>query len=167
MLLGLFLGLVGISTLFISPFLIPESSTILKTMIEVNATMLGFWGIILVYRLASLDKRIESSETQKFEVAKAIAENKECSMSEAMDFPDDHLKFLETKIRKLTKSFNRLRRVALINSVMFIISIIASVIGLGLPENALALFFIIGVSLCYFVDGVIFVFASFWEFRVC
>jgi len=165
MLLALFLVSIGFTTLVISPFLIPESSTILKTMIEVNATMLGFWGIILVYCFTSLDKRLESTETQKFEVAKSIAENQECSISEAMNFPNDHLKFLETKTQRLIKSFNRLRRHALINSVMFIISIIVSVIGLGIPENAVALILIITVSLYYFVAGVIFVFMSFWELR--
>jgi len=167
MLYALIFGLLFILSMFISPLLIPESPTILKALIEIDAGMLGFWGIILVYALTSLDNDRDSLERQKFEILKQAAQAQGIKFSMAIkgSGEDEYIAILDKKIEKSTHSLRKMRRDGMGNGVMFIISIVASVIGLGIPQNILALYFIIATALYYFVAGAGFIFVSLWELR--
>jgi len=167
--LGLIFGAIAIFSMLISPLFILQSSTILQVLIEVDAAILGFWGIILVYALTALDNRRDSLETKKFDVAKYIAERRDppIAILSAMKLPDEHIAFLEGKIQNTINSFNKLRREGIINSVMLTISIVVAIVGLGLeiPRDIVWLYFIIVAAVWYFLSGVAFIFMSLWEFR--
>lgn len=105
------------------------SIDMLKAMIEAQATILGFYGLIVVYALTSFDGRIDRLENQKFELNKEIRfmteEDREIWRSREKYVEISKTLINVQKIRKRTVDST------LFNGILLIGSLLTSILGLG------------------------------------
>lgn len=106
------------------------SVEMLKAMIQAEATILGFFALVAVYAMSSLDGRIDRFEQQIFKI-----EEKYLDFSEN---PESIKKVGETKSLKLRDLLNKVKKtkrrtvyLALEAGVLLIGSLFASILGLG------------------------------------
>ena len=102
----------------------------LKAMIQAEATILGFYGLIVVYALTSLDDRIDTLEEQIFEVEEKYLD--------LPDNPESIRNIGKTKIAKRNERLNKIKKTrgktvfsALYVGILLIGSLLASILGLG------------------------------------
>lgn len=127
----------------------------LKAMIQAEATILGFYGLIVVYALTSLDNRTDTLEEQIFEV-----EEKYLDLPYA---PESMRNIGKTRIAKRNERLNKLKKTrgktvfsALQNGILLIGSLLASILGLGflgIPNQEWA-FYMCSLSALLFFFGI-------------
>ena len=115
----------------------------LKAMIEAEATILGFFGLIAVYYLTSMDSRIDRLEQEKheYEIKKLEAETVSIEVAKPTA---SNIDALTTRLSSLTKRIgmiqkrkeNMTRELSTIGA-MLVISLVASIGLLGF-QNTLA-----------------------------
>lgn len=123
--IGVFLGL-GIF-FWVVPIVL-ASDEVLKALIEAEATLLGFFGIIAVYVLTSYDGRLDRFEEKLFKLA-----------TEETNVPKIPLRVGMQQIRQALSSIERKKkdfaRLSAIIGASLVLSIILSVLALGTIER--------------------------------
>jgi len=116
--------------IFLFGFVAIISVEMLKAMIQAEATILGFFALVAVYAMSSLDGRIDRFEQQIFKIEEKY-----------LDFSGDPAikKIGKTKSLKLRDRLNKVEKIkkgtiylALYAGVLLIGSLFASMLGLGL-----------------------------------
>jgi hypothetical protein len=112
------------------------SADMLKALIEAQATILGFYGLIVIYALTSFDGRIDRLERQMFELNKEIR---------VMDLEDLKKYGSLEKYKDMTRILSNVEKLkrrtvgsALFNGILLIGSLLTSILGLGflgIPDN--------------------------------
>lgn len=116
--------------IFIFGFVATISVEMLKAMIQAEATILGFFALVTVYAMSSLDGRMDRFEQQIFKI-----EEKYLDLS---DNPESIKKIGETKSLKLRDRLDKVEKIkrrtvylALYAGGLLIVSLFASMLGLG------------------------------------
>jgi hypothetical protein len=130
------------------------SVEMLKAMIQAEVTILGFFALVAVYALSSLDGKIDRLEQQIFKIEEKY-----------LDFsnnPESIKKVGETKISKLSEHLNKVKKtkrrtvyLALYAGVLLIGSLFTSILGLGflgIPNKEWA-FYLCSISTLLFFFG--------------
>lgn len=131
------------------------SESMLRTLIETEATILGFFGLIFVYALTSFDNRLDKLEEQLFKL----------TTEKHSDIPEELLRAgilrLKMGLSNIEKNKKELVNDALGIGILLVASLILSILSLGLISMPVA------VDLCQ--PAVAFFFLSigyiFWMFR--
>jgi uncharacterized membrane protein len=134
-----------------------SKDTMLTSLIEAEATIIGFYGLILVYALTSFDSRADRIEQQLFD----LIEKEKYS-----EIPIETLKTVTSKNRgkSLDKALKNIqqRKIKLINSsllvgVYLVSSLLLSILALGMPDISLSLLFCM-FAVALFFSGIIGIF---------
>jgi hypothetical protein len=157
----------------ISIAILPVSSIILKTLIDVNVALIGFWGLILVYILGSLHTVRERVETQCHETNVKLNElsiqELQLKAQVGVKFNADKLfkkiqenyeardKELEKRIQGIKEISKRLAWVSIITTSLFVASILCSMWGIA-SENSSDLFLILFLAVVSFFLAIVTVF---------
>jgi hypothetical protein len=107
----------ALSVIFYSPVLTNENG--LKALIEAEATILGFFGLMVVYMLSSLDTRIDRLEQQRFDISAKHAD-------EASKLGE-----VKNKVRGLKKDIVRRSQII---GVMLVVSLLICIGLLGIQN---------------------------------
>lgn len=119
------------------------SKEMLKALIEAEATILGFFGIIAVYALTSLDSRIDRLEEQNFDI-----QMKSMKSRNQVIFED-----LPNKIEGIQKTKRRAVLSMLYAGILLVGSLLSSILGLGFPNEEWA-FNLCSLSVLLFFFGI-------------
>jgi hypothetical protein len=127
----------------------------LKAIIQAETTILGFFALVVVYALTSLDNRMDRLEEQIFKVEEKY-----------LDFSDNPKSIInagKTKTDKLRHRLNEVQKIkgktvysALYNGILLIGSLLASILGLGflgIPNHEWA-FYMCSLSAMLFFVGI-------------
>jgi len=126
----------------------------LKAMIQAETTILGFFALVAVYALSSLDSRIDRFEQQIFKI-----EEKYLDFS---DNPEPIRKVGETKISKLRERLSKVEKtkrrtvyLSLYVGVLLVGSLFASILGLGFLgiPNKEGTLYLCSISTLFFFFG--------------
>jgi len=131
----------------------------LKALIEAEATILGFFGLVVVYMLNSLDTRIDRLEQQRFDLTE---KNKEEEASEKEKIRDN-IRSLKKYVIKRAAIMGSLLALSLLISIWLlgIVDIVIEVQVQGIIGNIYAL--VGGAAILMFFLGLWFVFGLFKE----
>jgi hypothetical protein len=135
---------------FYGLFAVISKETMLKSLIEAEATILGFFGLIVVYALNSFDNRIDRLEQQLFDTKEKYLD--------LQDLPKEITKTGEAKVADLNDRLSNIqkKRRKMINTALavgayLVSSLLLSILALGMPDILLAF------VLCFCAIGIFFV----------
>ena len=120
----------------------------LKSLIEAEATIIGFFGIIATYSLASIDNRIDKLEDKKFEFS-SLAKKEE-------------LKVIDKRIKQMEKRESLLIIQVVWVGIYLIVALLLSILALGIPDNLLS-FYICVLGMGMFFTGILGIFWILYE----
>lgn len=122
------------------------SKEMLKALIEAEATILGFFGLITVYALTSLDTRIDKLEQQLHARIFDIKEKFSDLGGVKKTYLTERLSNIKEEKRKTVYS-------ALYAGVLLVGSLLSSILGLGIPIEEWA-FYLCSLSVLLFFFGI-------------
>lgn len=129
----LIIGLLAfVSSLYV---LVLASADALKSLVEAEATIIGFFGIIAVYSLTSLDSRIDRLEQEKheYEIPKKFAEA--YYPAEEIHRLGFEVANLENRIEKIQDEKQKVANQSSVIGVLLVISLIANIGLLGFQSS--------------------------------
>jgi len=114
------------------------SEAMLTALIEAVATILGFFGLIFVYALTSIDRRLEMFNIAWFERSK----NKEMTpkSSEKILENSAYSKEWNKSVENLNKNKKKLVSNSLITGFYLILSLLLAILALGFPNEEVVLY---------------------------
>jgi uncharacterized membrane protein YbhN (UPF0104 family) len=101
-----------------------EKETMLKPLVEAEATILGFFGLIIVYALTSYDTRIDRLEQQKSEWTR--------------EKQKEQVANVQTQINKIVSNKRRTAYYALVIGIYFFLAFLLSILVLGITNIGFA-----------------------------
>jgi len=150
--IGVFFGITSIialiAALLFSLIGAFEKTPMLTTLIEAEATIFGFFGLIAVYSLTSYDNRIDRLEEQKFEWIK--------------EKDDTRATETQTRIDGIVKSKRKTINYALIIGIYLFLSLLLSILVLGIAD-AITSWIILFFSMALFFIGIVHFFFMFYD----
>jgi len=116
--------------------------TMLPSLIEAEATILGFFGLIVVYALTSLDSRMDRYEKQIFDLGEKHWELDLLSRPETewQILGEEKITFFNKRLSKIKEKKRKTANLALVVGVYLIVSIMSSLLGLGIPDERWSFF---------------------------
>lgn len=145
--------LIGFVVIFLASLIygliaVAFKEVMLKSLIEAEATIIGFFGIIATYSLTSIDNRIDKLEDKRFEFFSPAKR--------------EEWKVINKRIKHMKK-----RKSLLIGQVAFIgiyliVALLLSILALGIPDNILS-FLICVFSMSMFFAGIFGMFLMLYE----
>ncbi len=123
--------ILGLASVF--SFLAVNNIETLKALIEAEATVLGFFGIIAVYGLNSISKRVDLLEKQIYDIRLEDLKNGNNKLETSQVFRD-----YCTKKDKIEEAKKRFSNIAIWAGFVLIVSLATSIGGMGfasLPES--------------------------------
>jgi hypothetical protein len=128
-----------------------SSKDVLQSLIQAEATILGFFGIIVTYLLASYDTRLDRLEQQRFDVRKSPDDLKKMEM---LDF--SYVDLIGTKIENIKQRKRDIAETMGIYTFFLILSLLLSIITLGMIDsNSAYLNFLSVLGLAFFFFGIV------------
>ena len=145
---GLIFLAVASAVVILSSFLFGLMATVskenmLRSLIEAETTIIGFFGIIATYVLMSIDSKIDKLEDRRFE----LREGKE----------DDWTRRIENRIAVTEKHRGLAIRLSLTVGFYLVAALLLSILALGIPD-ALLSFFPCYMSMGLFFTGILGIF---------
>jgi hypothetical protein len=128
----------------------------LKAMIQAEVTILGFYGLIVVYALTSLDNRMDRLEQQRFDLTKEGRKTNELREVLQEHVSQERYNKLSETLHNIEKTKRKTVYSALYNGALLIGSLLASILGLGflgIPNNEWA-FYMCSFSAMLFFFGI-------------
>jgi protein-S-isoprenylcysteine O-methyltransferase Ste14 len=146
--------LLAISVVFIGAVLLKDitvnSIVVLQSMIQAEATVLGFFGIVISYMLASYDSRLDRLEQQRFD---SEIENNSLKLT----MIDSKISGLKALKKSSTNGLG-------IYSLILILALLFSIVTLGVRDFNLSIANILGVfGLGFFFMGILGIVFSFLQ----
>jgi uncharacterized integral membrane protein len=125
-----------------------SSVVVLQSLIQAEATILGFLGIIIVYMLASYDARLDRLEQQRFDT---INMHKEESI-----LGEPFFAHIDRKITSLKQTKKDITQSLGTYSFLLVLSLLLSIATLGMiNSNSVFLNFLSGLGLAFFLSGIV------------
>lgn len=141
---------------------ITAKDTILKSLIDAEATILGFFGLIVIYALNSFDNRIDRIEQQLFDVKEKYLDMK--------DNPKAIIKIGKAKVTRLNKQLSRVgeqKRIMINNAVatgsFLVVSLLLSISALGITDGNNA-FFHCCIAIYLFFGSIVMILGMLYSF---
>jgi len=116
---------------FFGLFAVVAKDTMLASLIEAEATVLGFFGLIVVYALTSLDARTDRLEQQIFDITETNKFYKSTGLGEKKTRRDEALR---KTLRNVQKKREQIINFAVITGGYLIVSLLLSILALGIPD---------------------------------
>lgn len=138
------------ASLFYGAIVVLAKETMLQSLIQAEATVIGFSGIIAVYALTSFDSRIDRLEEQKFKLERSDSTN------------------VVKKWNDRIKDINKHKR-GTINSILYMMSflfssLLLSILALGIADSLWSFSFcVLGIDL--FFSSIFMLILMFYELR--
>jgi hypothetical protein len=134
-----------------------NSAAVLQSLIQAEATILGFFGIIVTYLLTSYDTRLDRFEQQRFDARNSPADLKKVEIINI-----SYLEVIDDKIRTLKRQKKEIAGSMGLYAFLLALSLLFSVITLGMIDSGspyLDALSVLGLSLFFLgVVGIVIVF---------
>lgn len=129
--------------------------TMLPSLIEAEATILGFFGLIAVYALTSFDSRIDRLEEQLFDLREKHWELNLPSRPETewQILGEQKIAFFNKRLSKIKERKRKVVHSASITGAYLIGSILSSILALGVPNDEWS-FYLCSLSIALFLASI-------------
>jgi len=130
-----------------------SSVDVLQSLIQAEATILGFLGVILAYLLASYDARLDRLEQQRFDIIKMLEDESKTT---------PHLDGINIRMMRIRRNKKDIALGLGAYSVCLVVSLVISIITLGMKNSSSSfLIFVSSLGLGLFFMGIVGVMMAF------